>query len=101
MSFPFVYFVKNVFDITVQLQLGRQFNSESILLIYLRNHPDILDNLFIILLTVLYFSFSLEIRCIGVKWPMDEMADGQLGQGLNDRWPFGWAQVAKLAISDQ
>ena len=28
------------------------------------------------------------LRCIGIKWPMDEMADGHLGLCLNGRWPF-------------
>ena len=28
------------------------------------------------------------LRCIGMKWPMDHVADGHLGLGLNDRWPF-------------
>ena len=28
------------------------------------------------------------IRCIGMKWPMDHVADGHLGLGLNCRWPY-------------
>ena len=28
-------------------------------------------------------------RCIGVKWLMDQMADGYQGLVLNGRWPFG------------
>ena len=28
-------------------------------------------------------------RCIGIKWLMDEMANGHLGLGLNGQWPFG------------
>ena len=28
-------------------------------------------------------------RCIGIKLPMDEIAECHLGLGLNDRWPFG------------
>ena len=27
-------------------------------------------------------------RCIGMKWPMDHMANGHLGLGLNCRWPY-------------
>ena len=29
------------------------------------------------------------LRCIGVKWPMTQMADSHLGLGLNGQWPFG------------
>ena len=28
-------------------------------------------------------------RCIGPKWPMDQLADSHLGLGLNGRQPFG------------
>ena len=28
------------------------------------------------------------MRCIGTKWPMDEMADGHLGLGLYCQRPF-------------
>ena len=28
-------------------------------------------------------------RCIGSKWPMDQLADGHLGLGLNGGQPFG------------
>ena len=31
------------------------------------------------------------IRCIGSKWPKDQLADGHLGPGLNGQWPFGEA----------
>ena len=28
------------------------------------------------------------LHCIGLQWPMTQMADGHLGLDLNGQWPF-------------